>query len=230
MDAQLPPRICATSRGMATLRVGLRHRIDCLWQARAEKQRRLRLGLVDLPSTSPRSTAFSLSDVNSTSPSEYGETLTTDTSRMPQGENITEDADHVGTLLVRMGQLDGVGGVGLLSLTPKAVATLVLEESSASVEEMNMETNTTKVQAVVLELNCTLLYHFIIRLSDCCRVYLGLCHLDGGCEIADGDAGLSVTYSDLRWLLMTTGTNAASGMRYFDLKWVTRESVTSLSI
>lgn len=158
MDAQLLPRICVTSRGMAILRVGLRHRIDCLWQARAEKQRRLRLGLVDHPLASPRSIASSLSDV-----SEWGERL--GTPNVPPGENSTEEgADRVGTLLVRMGQLDGVGGVGLLSLTPKAVATLVLEESSATVEEMNMETSTTQVQAVPI-VGTILLYDYHIGIS-----------------------------------------------------------------
>lgn len=56
-----------------------------------------------------------------------------------------DGADRVGTLLVRMGQLNGVGGVGLLSLAPKAVATLMLEESSATLEEMDLETNSTEV-------------------------------------------------------------------------------------
>lgn len=56
-----------------------------------------------------------------------------------------DGADRVGTLLVRMGQLDGVGGVGVLSLAPRAVATLVLEESSATLEEMDLETNSTEV-------------------------------------------------------------------------------------
>lgn len=101
---------------------------------------------------------------------------------MPRRENSTEEgADRVGTLLVRMGQLDGVGGVGLLSLTPKTVATLVLEESSATVEEMNMETNTTQVQAIGV-----VPFHFIVRLSYCHTEWYAV--LDGGCEIAD--AGL----------------------------------------
>lgn len=68
------------------------------------------------------------------------------------GESLMDDvdvgdgADRVGTLLVRMGHLDGVGGVGLLSLAPKAVATLMLEESSATLEEMDLETNSTEVK------------------------------------------------------------------------------------
>lgn len=60
-------------------------------------------------------------------------------------EEAGDGADRVGTLLVRMGQLDGVGGVGLLSVAPKAIATLMLEESSATLEEMNLETNSTEV-------------------------------------------------------------------------------------
>lgn len=60
-------------------------------------------------------------------------------------EDDGDGADRVGTLLVRMGQLDGVGGVGLLSLAPKAMATLMLEESSATLEEMDLETSVTEV-------------------------------------------------------------------------------------
>lgn len=48
--------------------------------------------------------------------------------------------------MVRMGQLDGVEGMGLFSLAPKAVAKVMLEESSASVEDLEMEIAYTKVK------------------------------------------------------------------------------------
>lgn len=63
-------------------------------------------------------------------------------------EGDGDGADRVGTLLVRMGQLDGVGGVGMFSLAPKAVAKVMLEESSARVEDLEMETAYTKVPCV----------------------------------------------------------------------------------
>lgn len=66
---------------------------------------------------------------------------------LADAEDGGDGADRVGTLLVRMGQLDGVGGMGLLSLAPKAVATLMLEESSATLEEMDLGTNFTQVPA-----------------------------------------------------------------------------------
>lgn len=132
---------------MSSLRVGWRSRIDKLWQDRAEKQRRLGLGVGE-PTTPPR---LNLNDSFSCAASEAGSIASNDTA----GERTTESAagmedggdgaDRVGTLLVRMGQLDGVGGVGLLSLAPKAVATLMLEESSATLEEMDLETNVTEV-------------------------------------------------------------------------------------
>ncbi len=168
LDAQLPHRICAFCRRMAFLRVGWRSRIDRLWQARAEKQRRLGLGLGlgqglgDLPTTPPRLTANgSLSMTASemgfsmSSPARPGEAAAGASETTPGMETEDDDrdggggggdgADRVGTLLVRMGQLDGITGVGLLSLAPKAVATLLLEESSATIEEMDLETNVTEV-------------------------------------------------------------------------------------
>lgn len=132
---------------MSYLRAAWRSKIDKLWQARAEKQRRLGLGLGE-PPTPPR---LNLNDSVSCTASEAGCIVSNDAA----GEQATEPAagtedggdgaDRVGTLLVRMGQLDGVGGVGLLSLAPKAVATLMLEESSATLEEMDLETNVTEV-------------------------------------------------------------------------------------
>lgn len=139
---------------MSFLRVGLRTRIDNLWQARAEKQRRLGLGLREPPPAPP---SLNFGDPISCAASEAGSVASCDAARekAPQPVAGTEDgdgdgdggdgADRVGTLLVHMGQLDGVGGVGLLSLVPKAVATLVLEESSATLEEMDLETNVTEV-------------------------------------------------------------------------------------
>ncbi|CAM9577211.1 unnamed protein product [Scytosiphon promiscuus] len=147
LDAQMPHRICAFARRMAILRVGWRSKIDRLWQARAEKQRRLGLGMGE-PPTPPRLTpngslSYTASEAGLLP---LGEAM---------GDNLTETfvedvadgdgADRVGTLLVRIGQLNGVGGVGLLSLAPKAVATLMLEESSATLEEMDLETNSTEV-------------------------------------------------------------------------------------
>lgn len=134
---------------MAFLRVGWRSRIDRLWQARAEKQRRLGLGLGEPPNP-PRLTA---NDSISFTASEAGIAFSNEIDYDNAAEELadTQDggdgADRVGTLLVRMGQLDGVGGVGLLSLAPKAVATLMLEESSATLEEMDLETNFTEVGA-----------------------------------------------------------------------------------
>ncbi|CAM9710976.1 unnamed protein product [Pylaiella littoralis] len=154
LDAQLPHRTCAFARRMSFLRVGLRTRIDNLWQARAEKQRRLGLGLREPPPAPP---SLNFGDSISCAASEAGSVASCDAARekAPQPVAGTEDgdgdgdggdgADRVGTLLVHMGQLNGVGGVGLLSLVPKAVATLVLEESSATLEEMDLETNVTEV-------------------------------------------------------------------------------------
>lgn len=137
-------------RRMAAVRIGWRNRIDALWQARAEKQRRLGLGLGDPPAP-PRLTA---NDSLSSTASEAGTEACSEVGGEAMPAGLTEieggdGADRVGTLLVRMGQLDGVGGVGVLSLAPKAVATLMLEESSATLEEMDMETNSTKVQPFV---------------------------------------------------------------------------------
>eukprot|EP00903_Cladosiphon_okamuranus_P005340 g5337.t1 len=149
LDARLPHRICAFARRLAFLRVGWRSRIDRLWQARAEKQRRLGLGE---PPNAPRLTT---NDSMSFTASEAGlmacESQCDEFDSENAGEELADaedggdGADRVGTLLVRMGQLNGVGGVGLLSLAPKAVATLMLEESSATLEEMDLETSVTEV-------------------------------------------------------------------------------------
>lgn len=77
-----------------------------------------------------------------------------------------DGADRVGTLLVRMGQLDGVGGVGLLSLAPKAIATLMLEESSATLEEMDLETNSTEVCLIRVVYRTTI----AVVATACCQV------------------------------------------------------------
>lgn len=146
MDAEVPHRICAEARRMAVLRVGWRDRIDRLWQARAEKQRRLGLGLGEPPPVPPRLTSGgTISCTASEADSGFSGELSDTAEAAAQEEGAGDGADRVGTLLVRMGQLDGVGGVGVFSLAPKAVATLMLEESSASLEEMGMETNATKV-------------------------------------------------------------------------------------
>lgn len=146
MDAELSHRICAVVRRMAVLRLAWRDRIDELWHARAEKQRRLGLGLADTPLTPPRvRPGASDGTANEGGAAFRGEVGDTETMEGREGGEDGDGADRVGTLLVRMGQLDGAGVVGLLSLTPKAVATLVLEESSATLEEMDMETNSTKV-------------------------------------------------------------------------------------
>ena len=144
---------------MGFLRVGWRSRIDRLWQARAEKQRRLGLGLGEIPAP-PRLTlsdslsftgsemGFSMSGEAAAAAAAAGETAPESISGMGNDdgdEHWGDGADRVGTLLVRMGQLDGITGVGLLSLAPKAVATLMLEESSATLEEMDLETNVTEV-------------------------------------------------------------------------------------
>eukprot|EP00752_Nemacystus_decipiens_P001758 g1699.t2 len=149
LDAQLPHRICAFSRRMAFLRVAWRSRIDRLWQARAEKQRRLGLGLgLEDPPNPPRLTA---NDSISFTASEMGFAISDEFDYENAADELFDTldggdgADRVGTLLVRMGQLDGVGGAGVLSLAPKAVATLMLEESSATLEEMDLETNFTEV-------------------------------------------------------------------------------------
>ncbi|CAM9600860.1 unnamed protein product [Ectocarpus sp. 4 AP-2014] len=146
LDAQLPHRVCAFARRMAFLRVGWRSRIDKLWQARAEKQRRLGLGVGDPPApprlTPNDSISFTASEAGFMGLSEADSNEAAETTVV---EEAGDGADRVGTLLVRMGQLDGVGGVGLLSLAPKAIATLMLEESSATLEEMNLETNSTEV-------------------------------------------------------------------------------------
>lgn len=132
---------------MALLRVGWRSRIDRLWQARAEKQRRLGLGLGDPPApprlTPNDSISFTASEAGFVGLCEADSS--NEAAETPAVEEAGDGADRVGTLLVRMGQLDGVGGVGLLSVAPKAIATLVLEESSATLEEMNLETNSTEV-------------------------------------------------------------------------------------
>lgn len=138
-------------RRMAGVRIGWRNRIDALWYARAQKQRRLGLGLGDLPAP-PRLT---VNDSISSTASEGGAGSPSEAAIEAKPASLSEikgrdGADRVGTLLVRMGQLDGVGGVGVLSLAPKAVATLMLEESSATLEEMDKETNSTKVQASVV--------------------------------------------------------------------------------
>lgn len=132
---------------MAFLRVGWRSRIDRLWQARAEKQRRLGLGLGEAP-TPPRLTAndsisVTASEAGFMASNEFDFEIAAEDPRDTQ--DCGDGADRVGTLLVRMGQLDGVGGTRILSLAPKAVATLMLEESSATVEEMDLETNVTEV-------------------------------------------------------------------------------------
>lgn len=132
---------------MAFLRVGWRSKIDRLWQARAEKQRRLGLGLGEPPNP-PRMTA---NDSISFTASEAGYMVSDEFDFENAAEEFAniqdggDGADRVGTLLVRMGQLDGVVGTGVLSLAPKAVATLILEESSASLEEMDLETKLTEV-------------------------------------------------------------------------------------
>lgn len=142
---------------MAFLRVGWRSRIDRLWQARAEKQRRLGLGLgLGEPPNPPRLTAndsisFTASEAGFLASSEFEAAqggYENAAEAMADTEDGGDGADRVGTLLVRMGQLGGVGGVGLLSLAPKAVATLMLEESSATLEEMDLETNFTEVRIV----------------------------------------------------------------------------------
>lgn len=140
------------ARRMAGFRIGWRNRIDALWYARAEKQRRLGLGLGDPPAASRltvnNSISSTASEVGTGSFNEAGsEAKPASLAEIEVGDG----ADRVGTLLVRMGQLDGVGGVGILSLAPKAVATLMLEESSATLEEMDMETNSTKVQTSVVD-------------------------------------------------------------------------------
>ncbi|CAM9169048.1 unnamed protein product [Ectocarpus fasciculatus] len=146
LDAQMPHRVCAFARRMAFLRVGWRSRIDRLWQARAEKQRRLGLGLGDPPApprlTPNDSISFTASEAGLMALSEADSIEAAETTAV---QEAGDGADRVGTLLVRMGQLDGVGGVGLLSLAPKAIATLMLEESSATLEEMDLETNSTEV-------------------------------------------------------------------------------------
>ena len=96
---------------MAFLRVGWRSRIDRLWQARAEKQRRLGLGLGEPPNPPRLMANDSISLTTSEIDSENAAEEPVDT--MDGGDG----ADRVGTLLVRMGQLNGVGGVGLLSLS-----------------------------------------------------------------------------------------------------------------
>lgn len=132
---------------MAVDRIGRRSRIDRLWKARAEKQRRLGLGLGDLPPVSPHVTAdgsapCSTNKAGDGSLEESGEIE----GPSKQDDGGGDGADCVGTLLVRLGQLVGVGGMGVFSLAPNAVATLMLEETSASVEEMDMEVNTSNVR------------------------------------------------------------------------------------
>lgn len=145
MEAELPHQICAIARQMAALKIARRNAIDRLWHARAEKQRRLGFGVGDPPSTPSARTARSMSTPGLAN--EAGDSLSTGVVGDLEAELAGEGdgADRVGTLLVRLGQLNGVGVVGVLSLAPKAVATLMLEESSASIEEMNMETTATKV-------------------------------------------------------------------------------------
>lgn len=153
MDAELPHRICAIVRCMAALRVESRTRLDGHWRARAEKQRRLGLGLglgLDDPPPTP-SLSTQGSGVTSFSASENEAGVSRETGGVNKGfvdEGDGDGADRVGTLLVRMGQLNGIGGVGLLSLAPKAIATLTLEESSASLEAMDMEVKFTRVRLI----------------------------------------------------------------------------------
>lgn len=151
MEAELPHRICAIARRMAALKIARRNSIDRLWHARAEKQRRLGFGVGDPPSTPSSRATRSDSTPGLTDEAEgslsagvVGD-VEAELWEGGGGGGDGDGADRVGTLLVRLGQLHGVGVVGVLSLAPKAVATLMLEESSASIEEMNMETNATKV-------------------------------------------------------------------------------------
>ena len=134
---------------MASRKIARRTTTDRLWHARAEKQRRLGLGSADLLSLStpsfgidPRSSSTIISVGEAGNPNSSGGVADAEAEG---GVGGGDGADRVGTLLVRLGQLHGVGVVGVLSLAPKAVATLMLEESSASIEEMQMETNSTKV-------------------------------------------------------------------------------------
>lgn len=145
MDAHLPREICAATRRMAAVRVELRSRTDDLWQARAAKQRRLGLDQLD---TLTSTTRGSLSHVEGGGEESGGQAASNGFGGGVEALGMEEGgggdgADRVGTLLVRMGRLDGVEGVGLFN--PNAVATLMLEESSASVEEMEMEKACTKV-------------------------------------------------------------------------------------
>lgn len=133
---------------MAARKIARRTTSDKLWHARAEKQRRLGLGngdLLSLSAPSHHAPARSISTPVSSSESRVSSSAGLFDAEAEGGLGGGDGADRVGTLLVRLGQLHGVGVVGVLSLAPKAVATLMLEESSASIEEMKMETNSTKV-------------------------------------------------------------------------------------
>lgn len=167
MDVLLRHRLCAAARQMAVARVSYRSKTDALWHLRAEKQRRLGLDNT-IPSHSlppPISRAGSgtddavdknRSDMASSQELQdlgdgrgAGEGLDTrgDLDVMSGLLDGGNEADRVGTLLVRMGQLEDLGSMGSFAFVPNAVATLLVEESSASLEQMEMETVYTKVRS-----------------------------------------------------------------------------------
>lgn len=157
MDICLSRTLCAEARRMAAIRVMSRRRNDALWRARAEKQLRLGLGFSDSIRPLKMSALDSISELRCEEDDDRGKqehckmegAVEKDFrvgTELELEDTERDEADRVGTLLVRIGQLHGVGGVGMFSLAPNAIATLALEESSASIKDMDMETVSSKVR------------------------------------------------------------------------------------
>ncbi|CAM9976220.1 unnamed protein product, partial [Discosporangium mesarthrocarpum] len=143
MEAYLPRGLCVRARVLARSRASWTRRMDDIHQRRAEKQRRLGLGAgaVEVGSGAKAGVRAQVGVQGGAGGSEREQ-------EQGQGAGVVEDvmsaAEWVGTLLVRVDQLHGVDRRGgILSLAPDAVATLTLEESHASVEEV--ETVRTRV-------------------------------------------------------------------------------------